>query len=39
MKQWMVGLVIARAQHTAKIGAKSQIISEKNFSNHRAPMQ
>jgi hypothetical protein len=35
----MVGLVIVRARHTAKIRAKSLIISEKNYCNHRALMQ
>jgi hypothetical protein len=35
----MVGIVLARAQHTAKIRAKSLIVLEKNFFNQRAPMQ
>jgi hypothetical protein len=35
----MVGIVIIRARHSAKIRAKSLIVSEKNYSNHRAPMQ
>jgi hypothetical protein len=35
----MVGIVIARARHRAKIRAKSLIVSEKTFFNHRAPMQ
>jgi hypothetical protein len=35
----MDGLVIIRARHTAKIRAKSLIMSEKNYWNHRAPMQ
>jgi hypothetical protein len=35
----IVGIVITRARHSAKIRAKSLIISEKNYFNHRAPMQ
>jgi hypothetical protein len=35
----IVGIVITRARHSAKIRAKSLIVSEKNYCNHRAPMQ
>jgi hypothetical protein len=36
----IVGIVtIIRARHSAKIRAKSLIVSEKSFFNHRAPMQ
>jgi hypothetical protein len=34
----IVGIVIPRARHSAKIRAKS-LIAGKNFFNHRAPMQ
>jgi hypothetical protein len=35
----MVGIVIARAQHTAKIRAKSLNVSNKTYYNHHTPMQ
>jgi hypothetical protein len=35
----MVGMVIIRARHSAKIRAKSLIVSEKKHFNHCAPMQ
>jgi hypothetical protein len=35
----IVGIVVTRARHTAKIRAKSLIVLNKNFFNHRAPMQ
>jgi hypothetical protein len=35
----MVGLVIIRARHSAKIRAKSLIRSEKSYFNHCTPMQ
>jgi hypothetical protein len=35
----IVGIVIPRAQHSAKNRAKSLIVSEKNYCNHCAPMQ
>jgi hypothetical protein len=35
----MVRLVDLRAPHGAKNRAKSLIVSEKNYFNHRAPMQ
>jgi hypothetical protein len=34
----IVGIVVPRARHSAKIRAKSLILSEKNYCNHRAPM-
>jgi hypothetical protein len=35
----IAGIVIIRARHSAKIRAKSLIVSEKNYCNHHAPMQ
>jgi hypothetical protein len=35
----MAGMLIIRARLSAKIRAKSLIVSEKNYFNHRAPMQ
>jgi hypothetical protein len=35
----IVGIVVPRARHSAKIRAKSLIVLNKNYSNHRAPMQ
>jgi hypothetical protein len=35
----IVGIVIARARHSAKNRAKTLIVSKKSFFNHRAPMQ
>jgi hypothetical protein len=35
----MVGIVIIRARRSAKIRAKSLIVSEKYYFNHCAPMQ
>jgi hypothetical protein len=35
----IVGIVITRARHSAKIRAKSLNVTEKNYFNHRVPMQ